>query len=93
MIETEDETKQKRPTTTKKRTMDVLESTVRIYLTFFFLQIKLTKFIFKRQPNNKNVVDHQDIQHLVHQIFILSEVKVNQVIKQLEKMMISNQNF
>jgi hypothetical protein len=29
MIETEDETKQKRPTTTKKRTIDVLESTVR----------------------------------------------------------------
>jgi hypothetical protein len=29
MIETEDETKQKR-STTKKRTMDVLESTVRI---------------------------------------------------------------
>jgi hypothetical protein len=30
MIETEDETKQKIPTTTKKRSMDVLESTVRI---------------------------------------------------------------
>ncbi len=30
MIETEDESKPKRPATTKKRTVDVLESTVRI---------------------------------------------------------------
>jgi len=89
MIETEDETKQKRPTTTKKRTIDVLESTVRD------CEENLSKkkiFLFKRQLNNKNVVDHQDIQHLVHQISILLKVKANQVIKQPEKMMISNQN-